>query len=113
MKWIFSLMLALAVTNVWAGNKIYSERFKSLTSMVNNDWKNRPVMTLGTTDVLHIGFDELSHNYHRLTYHLEHCEADWKASEELFESDWLEGFNDNQIEDYQNSVNTTVLYTHY
>ena len=106
-------MLALAVTNVWAGNKIYSERFKSLTSMVNNDWKNRPVMTLGTTDVLHIGFDELSHNYHRLTYHLEHCEADWKASEELFESDWLEGFNDNQIEDYQNSVNTTVLYTHY
>lgn len=113
MKWIFSLMLALAGTNMWAGNKIYSERFKSLTSMVNNDWKNRPVMTLGTTDVLHIGFDELSHNYHRLTYHLEHCEADWQASEELFESDWLEGFNDNQIEDYQNSVNTTVLYTHY
>lgn len=113
MKWIFSLMLALAATNMWAGNKIYSERFKSLTSMVNSDWKNRPVMTLGTTDVLHIGFDELSHNYHRLTYHLEHCEADWQASEELFESDWLEGFNDNQIEDYQNSVNTTVLYTHY
>ena len=113
MKWIFSLMLALAGTNMWAGNKIYSERFKSLTSMVNSDWKNRPVMTLGTTDVLHIGFDELSHNYHRLTYHLEHCEADWQASEELFESDWLEGFNDNQIEDYQNSVNTTVLYTHY
>lgn len=106
-------MLALAATNMWAGNKIYSERFKSLTSMVNSDWKNRPVMTLGTTDVLHIGFDELSHNYHRLTYHLEHCEADWQASEELFESDWLEGFNDNQIEDYQNSVNTTVLYTHY
>ena len=106
-------MLALAATNMWAGNKIYSERFKSLTSMVNSDWKNRPVMTLGTTDMLHIGFDELSHNYHRLTYHLEHCEADWQASEEIFESDWLEGFNDNQIEDYQNSVNTTVLYTHY
>lgn len=113
MKTVLSLLLGLVACNVMAGNKIYSERFKSLTSVVNNDWKNRPVMTLGTADVLHIGFDELSHNYHRLTYHLEHCEADWTTSEEVFESDWLAGFNDNQIEDYQNSVNTTVLYTHY
>ena len=74
---------------------------------------NRPIMTLGTGDVLHIGFDEFSHNYHRLTYHIDHCEADWSTSEDIFESDWLEGFNDSQIEDYQNSINTTVLYTHY
>jgi len=113
MKVYMTMMLWLAATMLQAGNKIYSERFKSLTSVVNNDWKNRPVMTLGTADVLHIGFDELSHNYHRLTYHLDHCEADWTTSEEVFESDWLTGFNDNQIEDYQNSINTTVLYTHY
>ena len=109
---LLSLLLLLVVTAP-ADNRIYSERFKTLISMVNNDWKNRPVMTLGTADELHISFDELSHNYHRLTYHLDHCEADWKVSEELFESDWLAGFNDNQIEDYQNSINTTVLYTHY
>lgn len=113
MKVYMTMMLWLTATMLQAGNKIYSERFKSLTSVVNNDWKNRPVMTLGTADVLHIGFDELSHNYHRLTYHLDHCEADWTTSEEVFESDWLAGFNDNQIEDYQNSINTTVLYTHY
>ena len=95
------------------GNRIYSDRFLSLQAIVNDDWQERPVMTLGTDDVLYIGFDELSHEYHRLTYHLEHCEADWTASEGLFESDWLVGFNDNQIENYQNSLNTTVLYTHY
>jgi len=70
-------------------------------------------MTLGSDDILYIDFDEMSHNYHRLTYHLEHCEADWRSSEGLFESDWLEGFNDIQIDNYQNSLNTTVLYTHY
>lgn len=70
-------------------------------------------MTLGTDDVLSIGFDELSHTYHRYIYRLEHCEPDWTPSEGLFESDWLEGMNDNVIEDYQNSLNTTVLYTHY
>ena len=34
-------------------------------------------------------------------------------SDDIFESDWLQGFNDWQIDDYQNSINTTVLYTHY
>jgi len=44
---------------------------------------------------------------------VEHCEADWTVSSELFESDYLVGFNNNPIEDYTNSINTTVLYTHY
>ena len=106
----FLLFLSLAASG---GNRIYSDRFKSLQTIVNDDWTERPIMTLGSADVLYIGFDELSHNYHRLTYHLEHCEADWSVSEEIFESDWLVGFNDNQIDSYQNSINTTVMYTHY
>ena len=97
----------------WGENRIFSPRVKTLTSMVGSDWQNRPVMTLDSDDVLHIGFDEFSHNYHRMTCHLDHCEADWSVSEDIFESDWLQGFNDWQIEDYQNSINTTVLYTHY
>lgn len=113
MKHYFTLFLWLLSITTMGGNRIYSERFKSLTSVVNGDWMNRPIMELGSSDRLHIGFDELSHNYHRLTYHIDHCEADWQISEEVFESDWLQGFNDNQIEDYQNSINTTVLYTHY
>ena len=113
MKLYFSLILWLTTSIALAGNRICSERFKSLTSTVNGDWMNRPVMLLGSMDRLYIGFDELSHNYHRLTYHLDHCEANWRVSEEIFESDWLEGFNNNQIENYQNSINTTVPYTHY
>jgi len=96
-----------------AGNRIFSPKVKSLTSIVNGDWMNRPVMTLGSSDQMVVGFDELSHDFHRLTYHLEHCEADWSTSEEIFESDWLTGFNDNPIDDYRNSINTTFLYTHY
>ena len=113
MKLYFSLILWLTTSIALAGNRIYSDRFKSLTSTVNGDWMNRPVMLLGSMDRLYIGFDELSHNYHRLTYHLDHCEANWRISEEIFESDWLEGFNNNQIENYHNSINTTVSYTHY
>ena len=70
-------------------------------------------MRLKTDDVLNVSFDELSHDYHRYTYRVEHCEADWTPSTSLFESDWLEGFNGNPIDDYDPSVNTTVAYTHY
>ena len=109
---VLLLCCALAAA-CYGGNRVYSSRIHSLTSIVNGDWLNRPVMLLGSGDRMEIGFDELSHDYHRFVYRLEHCEADWSVSEELFESDWLEGFNGNPIDDYQNSINTTVLYTHY
>lgn len=113
MKIKMLLFLVLTALPLTAANRILSPRFKTLTSTVNGDWLNRPVMLLGSEDVLTIGFDELSHNYHRLCYRIEHCEYDWTPSESLFESDWLIGFNNNPIEDYQNSINTVLPYTHY
>ena len=113
MKFRFLFLFLLIVAYCQAGNRIFSPRVKTLTSIVNGDWLNRPVMTLGSSDRMTIGFDELSHDVRRFTYHLEHCEADWSTSEDIFESDWLNGFNDNPIDDYRNSINTTVLYTHY
>lgn len=109
----FSAVLLLLCSPLLGGNRIFSPQVKSLTSTVNGDWLNHPVMVLGSSDRLEVGFDELSHNYRRLVYRLQHCEPDWTVSEGLFESEWLEGFNDNLIDDYQNSINTTVLYTHY
>ena len=96
-----------------AAHKILVPNIKTLQVVVNKQWTKTPVMTLGSGDVLHVGFDEMSHNYHRFVCHLEHCEPDWTPTEGLFESDWLQGFNDVPIDDYENSLNTTVLYTHY
>lgn len=96
-----------------ARHKIFSPVVKTLRVTVNQDWLSPPVMVLGQGDVLNVSFDHLSHQYHRFVYHIDHCEADWTISEAVFENDFLSGFNDNPIEDYQNSVNTTVDYTHY
>ncbi len=98
---------------VMARHQILSPNFKSLQVVLNDDWMALPIMQLGSDDVLHISFDELSHNFHRMVYQIEPCNPDWTTCEGLFESDWLEGFNNRAIEDYQNSLNTTVLYTHY
>ncbi|MDE5788436.1 MAG: DUF5103 domain-containing protein, partial [Bacteroidaceae bacterium] len=91
---------------------VKADNIRSLQLSVDGDPLAPPVMTLGKQHIS-IEFDEMSHDYHRLTYHIQHCNADWTATEELFESDYLSGFNDRPIEDYENSFNTSQLYTHY
>lgn len=112
-KCLITAMIAAAWLAAKAENRIYDPQVKSLQAVVNQDWLSPAVMRLNGNDYLHVSFDELSHDYHRYTYHIERCEADWSTSDEVFESDWLEGFNDNVIDDYEGSINTTVLYTHY
>ena len=61
-----------------------------------------------------IDFDDLTHTYRRMTYRLEHCEADWQPSTGLFDSDVAEGFlSGNTIDDVKESTLTNTLYTHY
>lgn len=111
---LFVGILIMLPLNVCGSNTVFDSQIKSLMTVVNDKWLSYPaVLRLGSDDVLHISFDELSHNYHRYIYRLEHCEADWSKSEDIFESDWMEGFNDNTIDEYNNSINTIVAYTHY
>ena len=108
-----TLFLLLAVLPAAGFHKVYNPQVKSLQAVVNQNWQSLPVMKLNSADRLHIGFDELSHDYHRYICHIERCEADWTTAIEVFESDWLNGFNDLIIDDYDHSINTTVPYTHY
>ena len=112
-KTVIVLLLIVHAIQSPARSVVYAPQVKTLQVVANEDWLSPPVMRLGSSDVLNIGFDELSHTYHRYVYKLAHCEADWSPSEDLFESDWLEGFNGNTIDNYENSLNTTVAYTHY
>ena len=106
-------MAAFFTSHLFAKHQILAPNVKSLQVILNDDFTALPVLTMETDDVLSISFDELSHNYHRFIYRLEPCNPDWTPTEGLFDSDWLEGFNDQPIEDYENSLNTNVLYTHY
>ncbi len=112
---IFTLFLLLLCLSSYAQrNEIYNERIRTLQVVVNGDWTKPPIMFLGGNNSLEISFDDLTHDYHRYIYKVEHCEADWTKSEAIFESAYLEGFNGATFEDVaQESLNTTVLYSHY
>lgn len=94
-------------------SRIFSKQIRTLQVMVNNDPLLPPIMNLGGRNHVCISFDDLSHEYHRYIYKIEHCNADWTPSTEVFESDYMDGFNLMPIENYEKSFNTTLLYTHY
>lgn len=94
-------------------NEILDGQLHTLQVIVNDDPLLPPIMNQGGHNHVEISFDEFSHEYHRYIYKVEHCNADWSPSTEIFESDFLNGFNGEPIEDFEKSFNTTVLYTHY
>lgn len=111
---IIIALSALAATNSFAQyNEIKSENIASLQVVAGNNWLSMPIATLNG-EAINISFDDLTHEYHRYVYRLQHCEADWSVSEGIFESDYCEGFADGStIDDIEESLNTNTLYTHY
>ena len=99
----------------WAQrNRILNPDIASLQVVAGNNWLSMPVIGLGEGVPVNIAFDDLTHEYRRYAYKVEHCNADWSTSGDLFVSDYIDGFNtDNVIEDVEQSINTNVLYTHY
>lgn len=109
---ILALLLAIACMGRAQSDKIYHPMIHTLQTIVNDDWLRDDVITLDTEDWVTISFDHFTHDYHRFIYKIIHCNADWTPSD-LFEVDYMDGFNGQPIEDYENSLNTTMLYTHY
>lgn len=95
-------------------SRTFNGRIMSLQVVAGTRWTDMPIIELGSDEAIHIDFDDMTHESRRYTYKVEHCEADWSISDELLESDYIEGFaSGNTIDDLQESVNTNVLYIHY
>lgn len=57
-------------------------------------------------------FDDLYANEANYNYTITHCDYNWKQSE-LSRNEYLNGFDDQRIQDYTNSLNTLQLFSHY
>ena len=111
---LFMLCLWLSLAGWAQRNRILNPDIASLQAVAGNNWLSMPVIALGEGVPVNIAFDDLTHEYRRYAYKVEHCNADWSTSGDLFVSDYIDGFNaDNVIEHVEQSINTNMLYTHY
>ncbi len=108
---LFSLAgIALMADDTMTGTPC--DRVKSLRIYRPDDPFGPPVIRLGSNDVLVVNFDVLSEDRDYLRYRLVHCNADWSKST-LVDSEFLDGFNEGEIDDSRFSSATTVHYVNY
>lgn len=69
-----------------------------------------PIVQLG--EKLMLTFDDLNADEHTYSYKVEHCDLDWNKSD-LSQSEFIDGFAEDRIRDYENSFNTLQPYTNY
>ncbi len=94
-------------------NGIYRENIHSV-QFFREGWDfSQPIVELGAADQrLQLKFDELSDGVTNFVYTVTHCDEEWYPSR-LVQSEYMEGFIENPINDYAASINTTTKYTNY
>lgn len=109
-----ALLMMFSCTSFAQQHEIRSENIASLQVVSGTDWMGDAIIRLDSNDRLNISFDELSHQYRRYVYSLTHCDPNWYPTDGLFTSDYVSGYHEDiTIDNYQESINTNQLYTHY
>lgn len=83
---------------------------KTIAFKGNTRESQLPVLRLGESVVLE--FDALNGDEEDFYYKIEHFNFDWTPSE-LIKYEYLEGFDNQRIRNYDNSLNTFQIYSHY
>ncbi len=98
--------------SVYFTNHIFNEKIKTV-QLYKEGWNlSYPIIELNSKDKLVLGFDLLDSQSESYYYTFIHCDKDWNRSD-ISSSEYLNGFPENPIDDYQSSFNTTVDYYHY
>lgn len=109
---IFFLSLSFSIKAEETHTEIFSPRFRTLKIELAENFMSEPVIRLGSSDRMLISFDELGEDVSYLSARLVHCNSDWQPSS-LVESEYIDGFNTFDIEDYAYSANTFIHYVNY
>lgn len=97
-------------------DKIYNPSIKTVNLYINNGSINAVIepatIDLVKPDQLILEFDELYADARYLQAKILHCNWDWTPSQ-LRSIEYLDDYNEFDINDYEYSVNTLIDYTHY
>ena len=117
-KSLIIILLAFAI-NVSAqnlktfGDVNYKDEVRTvLLHPTESDFDKPVVMIYNMKKQLHLQFDVLADNAPYLYYTFIHCDNQWQPSD-LQKNDYIKGFFQDEIKDFNFSVNTFVNYVHY
>ncbi|REE83274.1 uncharacterized protein DUF5103 [Lutibacter oceani] len=89
---------------------IDSENIKTIILKPSTTNSYAPIVRLG--ERIQLIFDDLNADEHDYTYKIVHCDYNWNSSN-LSDSEFVDGYAEDRIRDYENSFNTLQPYTNY
>jgi len=104
------LLLIITSASAQVENEIAPPFNIKTVSFIQNNQNVVPIFQLGSG--FQLQFDDLYGNEADYYYEIIHCDYNWKHSE-IPKNEYLQGFDNQRIQNYTNSFNTLQLYSHY
>ena len=93
-------------------SEINDTKVKTVQFTLNGLELTDPIVEMGARNSLLLQFDILEDDVRDLRYTLIHCNKDWRPSQ-LSPIDYLDGFTEGDVTEYDLSFNSQTAYTHY
>lgn len=94
-------------------NQVFDKDIKTVILQKSGFEMSEPIIQLQTGEKLQLSFDDLDDaKVKNFRYTIQHCDPYWKASD-LIQNQFIDGYPEDYINDYEFSLNTTIPYIHY
>ncbi len=112
LRYLFQTLFFLAVTfaSAQVEKEVVAPYNIKTVSFVQNNQNTVPIFQLG--DSFQLQFDDLFGNDASYFYEIIHCDYNWNPSD-LQKREYLQGFDNQRIQESSSSFNTLQIYTHY
>jgi len=120
LKYLFSVFYLIITSYSFAKeyeelltqNYIYKTNIKTVILEQKGRNFSYPVIRLASKESLVLSFDDVTESGGDYSFTIIHCTYDWKISD-LSENEYIDGFYDSHINNYESSFNTLKSYNHY
>ena len=93
-------------------DKVYTKNIKTVRIHQNGLEQSYPIINIDSKNPLLFSFDHIETATNYYYYTIVHCTYDWQPSNIMF-FEYADGFEENEIRNYETSINTLIPYTHY
>ena len=109
------LLLSVAIPQVLKAqtpDSVYSPVIRTPQLYMAGNQQAYPVLRLNSTDQMELHFDDLDADVKNYFYTIQLCNEDWTPAS-VSEFDYIKGFSQIRIDNYQSSSVALTRYTHY
>jgi hypothetical protein len=94
-------------------NRIYDPKIHTVLLHKDGFEMAMPLFMLNSGEKLQLSFDDLDVSLKTYRFTIRHCTADWETTTDMMITDYIDGMQEEIIDDFDYSYNTTVEYIHY